>query len=194
MTVPSKEDINKRKQKLDKMLKSLNEDGSMPESKLCTQLRTAIRQVWRMHDVKVSYLMKKSYSDMNEMTRTKWLVDCECCKQPFKTNEVQVDHIKGEHSLKTFEDLLPFAESILGVSHEDLQVLCVPCHEARTYSERYGVSLEQAFKEKIIITKLNQKAGVQKKELQSFGYQPDEVCNEEKRKDCYRKLLEEGKI
>lgn len=194
MTVPSKQDIEKRQQKLDKMLKALNEDGSMPESKLCTQLRSAVRQVWKMHDVKVSYLMKQSYPDMDNSTRTKWLVDCECCGGAFKTSDVQVDHIKGEHSLKTFEDLLPFAKSILGVSHDDLQVLCVPCHEARTYSERYGVSLEQAFKEKVIIAKLNQKVPIQKKELQAFGYQPKSISNESKRKECYRRLLEEGKI
>lgn len=194
MTVPSKQDIEKREQKLSKLLKSLNEDGSMPESKLCTQLRSAIRQVWKMHDVKVSYLMKKSYPDMDNSTRTKWLVDCECCGESFKTSDVQIDHIKGEHSLKSFEDLLPFAESILGVSHNDLQVVCVPCHEALTYSERYNVSLEQAFKEKVIIKKLNQKVPDQKKELISFGYKPKDITNESKRKDCYRVLLEKGLI
>lgn len=192
MTVPSKQDIKKRQDKLDKMMKSLNEDGSMPESKLCTQLRTAVRQVWKMHDVKVSYLIKMSYPDMDDSTRTKWLVDCSCCGKSFKTNDVQVDHKKGEHSLKTFEDLVPFSKSILGVSHDDLQVVCIPCHEAITYSERYGVSIEQAFKEKVIIAKLKQKVPVQKSELKSFGYTPKQTSNEDLRKECYRELLDKG--
>lgn len=194
MTVPSKADIAKRQAKLNGMLKKLNEDGSMPESKLCTQLRSAVRQVWKMHDVKVSYLLKMSYPDMDDSTRTKWLVDCECCGEAFKTTDVQVDHIKGEHSLKTLEDLLPFAESILGVSHDDLQVVCVPCHTAITYSERYGVSLEDAFKEKVVIQKTNQTVAEQKKELSKYGYKGSEVSNDDKRRGLYRKLHNEGKL
>jgi len=189
MTQPSKEDISKRKDKLDKMLRGLEDDGSMSEKKLCTQLRSAVRQVWAMHDVKVSYLMSQSYSDMNMATRTKWLVDCECCGESFKTNDVAVDHIKGEHSLKTFEDLVPFATSILGVSHDDLQICCHTCHDAKTYSERYGMSLEEAFAEKEVIVKINQKVPIQKKELLSHGFLAKEITNNDKRRDCYRKLL-----
>ncbi len=131
---------------------------------------------------------------MNPNTRTKWLVDCECCNQSFKTSAVQVDHVKGEHSLKTFDDLLPFAESILGVSHEDLQVVCIPCHEAITYSERYGVTLEDAFKEKVVISKTSQTVALQKKELAKFGYTGASVSNEEKRRNCYRDLNTLGKL
>lgn len=194
MTIPTQNDIDKRKAKLDKMLKGLNEDGSMPESKLCTQLRSAVRQVWKMHDVKISYLLSKSYPDMNPNTRTKWLVDCEMCGKPFKTNDVQVDHIKGEHSLKTFDDLISFADSILGVSHDDLQVLCIPCHEARTYSERYNVTLEEAFAEKAVINKISQNVASQKAELKGYGYTQKDISNEDKRRACYRELLSQGKI
>lgn len=194
MTIPSKSDIKKREDKLEGMLKKLNEDGSMPESKICTQLRSAVRAVWKMHDVKVSYILKKSYPDMNPNTRTKWLVDCECCGEAFKTSEVQVDHIKGEHTLKNLEDLVPFAESILRVSHDDLQIVCIPCHEAITYAERYGMSLEDAFKEKVVIRKINQTVKDQKEELKGYGYNPKDISNDTKRRECYRELLEQGKI
>ena len=189
MTVPNKEDVAKRKEKLDKLSRGLEEDGSMSEKKLCTQLRSAVRQVWAMHDVKVAYLMKMSYSDMNNLTRTKWLVDCEICGNSFKTNDVAIDHIKGEHSLKSFEDLVPFAKSILGVSHKDLQVCCHPCHDAKTYSERYGITFEEALAEKPVIVKINQKVHVQKAELKKAGFKPDEISNNDKRRECYRKLL-----
>ncbi|AUR84844.1 C2H2-type zinc finger protein [Vibrio phage 1.063.O._10N.261.45.C7] len=189
MPKPSSGDIKKRQEKLDKILKGLNEDGSMSESKLCTQLRSSVRQVWMRHPVKISYIMKMSYPDMNPSTRTKWLIDCEQCKGTFKTSDIQCDHIKGEHSLKTLEDVVPFATSILGVSHDDLQILCVPCHEAITYAERYGMSLEDAFKEKEVISKLKQSVAKQKAELKKGGFKPAETSNEEKRRNCYRKLL-----
>lgn len=189
MTVPSKTDISKRKKKLDTWLKGLNEDGSMSEKKLCTQLRSAVRKVWMQHPVKLSYLYQKTYPDMDDSTRTKWKVDCEICGESFKTSEVQVDHIKGEHSLLCLDDVVPFAKSILGVNHSDLQIACVPCHEALTYSERYGMSLEDARKEKSVIAKINQTVAKQKAELKKLGFKPTEMSNEDKRRECYRKVL-----
>jgi len=189
VTVPSKADIKKRQDKLDKMLKGLNEDGSMSEKKLCTQLRSAIRKVWMQHPVKLSYLYKHTYPDMDDSTRTKWKIDCEVCGDSFKINEVQVDHIKGEHSLLTLNDVVPFANSILGVTHDDLQIACVECHEALTYAERYGMSLEDARKEKEVIAKLKQSVTIQKKELKKAGYKDKDISNEEKRRNAYREIL-----
>lgn len=190
MTVPSKADISKRKKKLDNWWKGLNEDGSMSEKKLCTLLRSSVRQVWMKHPVKLSYLYTKTYPDMNKATRTKWLVDCEICNKSFKTNDVQVDHIKGEHSLLTLDDVVPFATSILGVNHEDLQIACISCHECLTYAERYDMSMEDAKKEKAVIAKLKQTVAKQKVELKKAGYKPTEISNADKRRECYRKLLD----
>lgn len=194
MTVPSKSDINKRKKKLETWLKGLEEDGSMSEKKLCTLLRGAVRNVWLKHPVKLSYLYSKTYPDMNNATRTKWLIDCEHCSKSFKTSDVQVDHIIGEHSLLTLEDVVPFAESILGVSHEDLRILCIPCHEAITYAERYGMTVEEAFEEKKVIVKIKQTVAKQKAELKRFGYKASDMSNNDKRRELYRKLLKLGKI
>lgn len=193
MTLASKLDISKRKKKLDTWLKGLNEDGSMSEKKLCTLLRSSVRGVWMRHPVKLSYLYSKTYPDKNPVTRTKWLIDCEMCKCSFKTSDVQVDHICGEHSLLSLEDVVPFATSILGVAHKDLQILCIPCHEALTYSERYNMSLEEAFAEKSVIAKLKQTVPKQKQELKLAGYKPKDISNADKRRECFRELLRRSK-
>mgnify|MGYP000318381085 CR=1 FL=1 len=194
MTIASKEDISKRKKKLDTWLRGLNEDGSMSEKKLCTLLRSSVRNVWMKHPVKLSYLYSKTYPDTNKNTRTKWLIDCEVCNRCFKTSEVQVDHIVGEHSLLSLEDVVPFAKSILGVSHKELQIVCVPCHEILTYSERYGVSIEEATAEKKVIVKINQPVSKQKVELKKYGIKDKDMSNADKRRYIYRKLLKEGKL
>ncbi len=191
MVVATKAEIAKRKKKLGTWLKGLNEDGSMSEKKLCTLLRSSVRQVWLRHPVKLSYLYSKTYPDTNPITRTKWLIDCEMCGCSFKTSDVQVDHIVGEHSLLSLDDVVPFATSILGVSHDDLQILCVPCHEAETYANRYGMTLEEAFAEKSVIAKLKQTVTKQKAELKKAGYKPKDISNADKRRVCYRELLSE---
>lgn len=194
MVTPTKSEIDKRNKKLESWLKSLNPDGSMSEKKLCTLIRSSVRKVWFSHPVKLSYLYKKSYPDMNPKTRTKWLIDCEMCGNTFKLTDVQVDHKKGEHSLLCFDDIVPFAQSILGVTHDDLQILCIPCHETRTYSERYGVTIEEAARQKIIIAKLKQPVTKQKLELKKFGYTPKQISNEALRRSCYSELLDKGEI
>ena len=193
MTLATKSDIEKRKKKLDTWLKGLNEDGSMSEKELCTLLRSSVRQVWFKHPVKLSYLYSKTYPDKNPATRTKWLIDCEMCECSFKTSDVQVDHIIGEHSLLSLEDVVPFATSILGVSHEDLRILCVPCHEAQTYSSRYNMTLEEAFAEKEVIAKLKKPVDKQKQELKLYGFKPKDITNADKRRECYRKMIGDRK-
>ena len=189
MTIPSKQDLSKREKKRQDLWKGLNEDGSMSEKQLCTQIRSAIRSVWMKHKTKLSYLYDKTLPDMDDATRTKWLIECEMCFEKYKLSEVEVNHKKGENPLQTLEDVLPFAQSILGVTHDDIEVLCKECHATLTYSQRYGVSLEEAKSQKKVIQKLKQPVSKQKEELKKYGYSLSEISNEEKRREAYSKIL-----
>lgn len=193
MTVPSKADLEKRKKKLAGFNKKIGDDGKMTEKALCSAMRSAIRSLWLKHDVKLSFLYENTIPDMNPDTKTKWLYKCEYCGGLFKQSDIQIDHRKGEHPLNTLEDILPFAQSILGVTKEDLAITCIDCHAVKTYSERYGMSLEDAKKEKAIIAKTNQTVTIQKKELLAAGFKAAEISNEEKRRECYRALLKDLK-
>ena len=193
MTVPSKADIDKRKKALEGFKKKLDADGKASEKTLCSAIRSAIRGVWMKHETKLAYLYERTVPDMNPNTRTKWLIQCECCGEMFKLGEVEINHRKGENQLLSFEDVLPFTKSILGVGFNDIEVLCKDCHSIQTYSERYGVSLEEAKLEKYVIQKINQTVAIQKKELLAYGYKASEVSNEEKRRDAYRQILKETK-
>lgn len=191
MTVPSDADIKKRRKALEGFKKKLDADGRASEKALCNAIRSAIRSVWLKHDTKLSYLYERTIPDMNPNTRTKWLIQCESCGEMFKLSDVEVNHLRGENQLLSFEDVLPFTQSILGVGYDDIEVLCKDCHAIQTYSERYGVTLEEAKLEKDVIKKINQKVTTQKKELLAAGYKASDISNEEKRRDAYRKLLKE---
>ena len=193
MTLASKFDIDKRKKKLEGFLRGLDDKGKMSEKKLCTQIRSAVRLAWMKHDTKLALIYEKTYPDKNPNTRTKWLIDCECCGKPTKLGDIECDHKKGEHSLLSLEDVLPFAQSILGVSFEDLQLVCRDCHSAITYSERYNMTLEEAFAEKSVIAKLKQTVPKQKQELKLAGYKPKDISNADKRRECFRELLRRSK-
>lgn len=189
MVTPTKAEIDKRKKKLEQFEKGLDEKGKMSEKKLCSQIRSAIRQVWMKHDTKLAKIYRQTKPDMDDSTRTKWLIECECCGKDTKLSDIECDHKVGEHSLKTLEDVLPFAESILRVEYEDLQLVCTECHSTITYSERYGMSFEEAKAEKSVIAKISLPVAKQKKELKEAGYKDKDISNADKRRNAYRELL-----
>jgi len=193
MVVATKAEILKRKKKLEGFQKVLDEDGRLSEKKLCTQIRSAVRLSWMKHPVKLAYLYEHTYPDVNPNTRTKWLVDCEMCNLPKKLSDIEINHKKGENPLLSFEDVVPFAKSILGVTADDLECLCIECHAQLTYSQRYGVTLEQAKDEKAVIAKLKQPVSKQKTELKKAEFTPKEISNADLRRVAYRKMLTQTK-
>jgi hypothetical protein len=194
MTIPSKADIDKRKKALEKFKAGLDSDGRASEKSLCTAIRSAVRLTWMRHNTKLAYLYEHTYPDMDPNTRTKWLCDCEMCGKAFKLADIEVNHKRGENSLLSFDDMVPFTKSILGVGFDDIEVLCKDCHSLLTYSSRYGVTLEEAKERKIVIQRLKQTVAKQKKELLAFGFKQSEISNETLRQQCYEKLLKENKI
>ena len=190
MAKPSKADLEKKHEFKQSLIKTIGGERASEKS-LCTIVRSNIRQTWMMHPVRLLKLELTRIPDMDPNTRTKWLWECVCCKQRFKGLDIQTDHIKGEHSLLKIADIGPYATSVLDVTVDDLQILCLQCHAEKTYAERYGVTLEYAKIELKVIDWLkpkNNKVDKQKKFLTSHNL----PCNNgDVRRDSYRKYLNE---
>jgi hypothetical protein len=60
---------------------------------------------------------------------------CSACEQLFLQKEVQVDHIHGAGSLKSFEDASGFLERLF-CGADGMQVMCKPCHNLKTQQEK----------------------------------------------------------
>ena len=60
---------------------------------------------------------------------------CSACDKLHLQKDVQVDHIVGAGSLKSFDDLSGFA-SRLFCGADGLQVMCKPCHHIKTQQEK----------------------------------------------------------
>ena len=163
----------------------------LSERQMVGIIRSSIRKSWMQNPVRLLKLEMTRIPDMDESTRTKWLWECCSCKDRFKGGSVQTDHIKGEHVLKTLNDVEPYARSILDVTLDDLQIMCIPCHETKTYAERYSMSFEEAKIEKSIIKwQKNNNTQAQKTHLiNKGGFNEFNVSNGDKRKNCYRQLI-----
>ena len=106
---------------------------------------------------------------------------------------MQVDHINGNISLKSDEDIVNFINSILFCTHNDLQMLCKQCHKTKTVKERYNLNTWQEaldFQKLAAFKKL--KAQEQKDFLRENlkGIKGIEKSNKQQREELYKTYLE----
>ncbi len=184
---PSEADLKKKKKQLEDLMKQIDpETGKSTEYKMVMVVRSAIRKAWMRSPTKLAYLNSRVVPDMDNSTRTKWKIQCECCGGWFKLDQIEVDHIEGNHSFKQLSDFENYFNKILMVGFEGLQILCKDtCHANKTYSEKNGCSVEEAaiIKKAVAIQKLKQDVDF----IRKNGYTP--ASNQAKRKQQLIEVL-----
>ena len=188
MTVPSQADLKKREAKLQQFLKKLDADGKPQEKHVLSVVRGAIRSAWMKSDVKLAYLYMNTIPDMDDKTRTKWLVKCEMCGELFKLGDIEIDHKWGNHTFTKVEDFESYFNNILMVGFDDLAILCKEDHAVKTLSESQGISIEAARTEKKVIAICKGSA----KLIDTFLAENGEVNytkNPASRRDAVRRVL-----
>lgn len=165
------------------------------ESAFLSFIRGGIRRyLWSKNPVKLEFVKESRVKLVNTSTRSKkahpfvWGFVCEHCKKSFKGSACEVDHKRGEHSLRNVSDIQRFVEGIVFVKKEDLQILCKPCHKAKTYAEREGMSVEQAIIEKGVIEICKGKAAAIDAFLLDNGVKLTKK-NKDLRRDAVREVL-----
>lgn len=190
MTVPSQADLKKREAKLQQFLKKLDVDGKPQEKHVLSVVRGAVRSAWMKSDVKLAYLYMNTIPDMDDKTRTKWLVKCEMCGELFKLTDVEIDHRNGNHSFTRVEDFENYFNNILMVGFDDLSILCKEDHACKTLAESQGISIEDARTEKKVIAICKKPAKVIDAYLTENGV-TGYAKNKDARRDAIRNVLKE---
>ena len=145
------------------------------KSAFMSWLRGGIRRsLWSRSPIKLEFIKKnrKMIENPKKGSRCKpqvWGGECAICKKDFPQNKLEVDHKIGNHSLKNISDIEGFIMSIVLVEDDDLQMLCDDCHKIKTHAEKYGLSFEEAIKEKKLIAYGKLKTDEQIKILESHG-------------------------
>lgn len=189
--IPSEADIKKKKQQLESFLKQIDpETGKSDEYKTVLTVRSAIRKAWMRSPTKLAYLASKTVPDMDDSTRTKWKIQCECCGDWFKLGDVETDHIEGNHTFNKVSDFENYFNKILMVGFDGLQILCKDkCHATKSYMEKNGCTWDEAvvLKQVIAIQKSKQDIAF----LKAKGYTP--ASNQAKRKQQLIEILTKEK-
>lgn len=149
------------------------------------------RSLWNRHPIKIAVLNERRYKIPNPNPKGKvrevWGAECYICKNEFVLKEIEVDHIKGNHSLNDVSDIQKFVEAIVMVQKEDLALCCKSCHKCKSLSEKQGISFNEALIQKQTIAIMNSKQD--KQWLDARGITP--ASNAAARRNQIKKALEE---
>lgn len=109
--------------------------GTMTESAFWSMIRSALRQKsrWWKPIAECKKLARRAHKGRNK--RQKWEYKCNKCSKYYKSDEVNVDHIEQAGSLRKYDDLPGFVETLF-CEQDNLQVLCKECHDEKTNLEK----------------------------------------------------------
>lgn len=172
------------------------------ESEYMVWLRGALRRSWMKYPPQNIFKQNRTkkiplkdekgnvlkYKSGKKKGKTRYRTECKCdgCGEMFPSSKVQVDHIESAGTLLQMDHLKQFVTNLY-CDESNFQLLCKECHEDKTYSDRYGVSIEQARQLRKVIKACKQKPAIQKKFLIEQGFKEEEVSNAKKRRMCYEK-------
>jgi 5-methylcytosine-specific restriction endonuclease McrA len=122
-----KKTVSKR---VSKVLKTRNA-GTMSEAVFWQFIRNALRRKSMFWKPVALARQKASRLYTGPNKRQKYEYQCNHCKNWYKGNQIMVDHIIPVGSLTKSYDLPSFVESLF-CEVDNLQVLCVECHNAKT--------------------------------------------------------------
>lgn len=132
------------------------------ESAYMSWLRGGLRRyLWSKNPVKLEFIKQNRIKIPNPNPKGKvkevWGGVCALTGETHVIGDMEVDHISGNHSLKTLDDLVPFVKGIVMVTLEDLQLVSKEAHKIKSYAEKQGISFEEAKIEKEVIELIKQK-------------------------------------
>ena len=109
--------------------------GSMSEAAFWSFIRSALRQKSRWwKPISICKLnARRDYTGPGK--RQKYEYQCKKCKKWHPEKQINVDHIIPAGSLNCAQDLPLFVERLF-CEQDNLQVLCVTCHDKKTLKEK----------------------------------------------------------
>ncbi len=125
------------------------------QSAFMSFIRGGIRRgLWEKHPVKLEFIKENRFKAPLGKKTTRnpdgmvWACKCSLTGEVHRQTDCQVDHIQGNHSLKSEDDLKEFIMSMVYVTKQDLQMVSKEAHKIKSYSEKQGITFEEARAEK----------------------------------------------
>lgn len=150
---------------LEKELRRMSEAYGIPEKEVVSWWRSAVRQMFSNSIFYRKYIEDQSTLVKNENPRSMKRYPmvkrftCAICGEQFGSGGIELDHLEGGNTNKSFSDAESFLKAIMFATPDDVQILCKDkhkvvnkkktlvsfgCHNLKTFAEKQGCSLKEA--------------------------------------------------
>lgn len=170
-------------------------DGTPSKAKYFTWLRSQLRSTWSDNPLRTEWKKAQLRPVTPEErkaklfhTSTKNVGQCYLCNEWFAGSKLECDHLEESDGCYDFETAEEFLWHCAANPPENWALACKPCHKIKSHSDRKGISFEEAWIDKKVIS-ICKPTGGSKKWLEERGVEP--AKNEPIRKEQIRKLLKE---
>ena len=103
------------------------EMGTLTESAFFGKIRSALRNTFRY--------WKPMYAKLKQ-AKVGSKYRCAMCNELYTRKEVEIDHIVGAGSLRSYDDIAGFVKRLTEENIDLYQVLCKPCHVIKSKNDR----------------------------------------------------------
>lgn len=149
-------------------------------------LRSQLRLIWRDHPTRRDFIKHSRYTKKIN-GRPIYHLKCEICKKEMCQSAGGKRDYEINHRVNCGDVSSDgYVHRLLNVGFGDLEILCKHCHSIATYSERMGISFEEAKLEKKVIAFSKLKAAEQK---QILG-ENSKAKNAKDRRNEYREQIQ----
>ena len=129
------------------------------EAEFICWVRGGLRKLWANHPIRTEFKKKHQTTMVNtnkrSMKRFPTVAAWKCSICHCLTKDIQIDHISDTGgTFISMDDIQKYAEYLYFVTDENLRCVCKPCHDIVSYSQKQGISYEEAVIEKKIISML----------------------------------------
>jgi 5-methylcytosine-specific restriction endonuclease McrA len=111
--------------------------GTLTESQFWSFIRSALRQKSRWWKPITQCKMKSRRAYKGPNKRQKFEYQCNVCKGWFPDKKINIDHIIPAGTLRCADDLPGFVERLF-CEIDNLQTICMDCHDVKTKNEKDG--------------------------------------------------------
>jgi hypothetical protein len=162
------------------------------EAKFWTWLRGGLRRgLWEKSPIKLDFKNKSCSKPPEDYTgRAKSGQYCYLTGEWEGKSKLEVDHIEGNVSLTSVEDILKFVLHLIPPP-DNMALVKKEAHKIKSYAERMGITFEEAVAEKKAIQLQKQKTD--RKWLEHRGVIPESNATK-RRKQIVEWLLNEEKV
>lgn len=165
------------------------------EAKFITWVRGVLRKGWGVHPLKLIYKNARKIKVKNDNPRSMkahpevFKIQCEKCLSLVSPSDIEIDH-KGDFQGKftCMEEIEAYAKHLYMIDMESIQCVCKPCHKNISYSQKMGISFEEAMLQKEVIEIMKKPTKQVVDFIDAYVYNAD-TSNKEKRRILVEQIL-----